>query len=360
MKFSVSIRPVWHVLRNAETTLSLPGTLALLAQIDETGQIEQACANLGISYRHGWGLLRTGEEMFGTPLVSKSRGRGSSLTALGKKLLWADKRIAARLAPTLDSLASELETELLQCIDQREEEILRINASHGFAVETLRSFLVEHDIAVDLKYRASLDSVASLARGDCDIAGFHVPRGEFEDAAWDLYRKWLKPRKHKLVHLAERCQGLFVLPGNPKNIQSVEDLTRDDVLFVNRQPRSGTRILLDLLLESRGIDTARIRGFQNTELTHAAVAAYIASGMADVGFGVQTAAHRFKLEFIPLARERYFFAINTSAMKSSTIRQMTKIMQHDDFRATVSSLAGYDSSDSGALLTLDEAAARSE
>lgn len=354
MKLSVTIRPTWHVTRGPDTGLSLPGLLSLLAAIDEVGQIELACTKLGVSYRHGWGLLRTGEEIFGTPLVDKARGRGTTLTPLGKKLLWADKRITARLAPTLDSLASELEAEILQDLKQQEV-ILDINASHGFAVETLRNFLVEHEIAVDLKYRASLDSVASLSQGDCDIAGFHVPLGEFEAPAWALYRKWLKPRKHRLVHLAERCQGLFIPPGNPKNIHSLDDLTREDLRFVNRQPRSGTRILLDLLLESRGIDPARIRGFQNTELTHAAVAAYIASGMADTGFGVQTAAHRFKLDFIPLARERYFIACNTSALKSPALQQMVDILQSEAFRATVSALPGYNGEHSGQVMTLAEA-----
>lgn len=354
MKISVTIKPTWQVSRDGDVQVALPGLLALLSAVDEVGQIEQACANLKVSYRHGWGLLRAAEDVFGSPLVSKERGRGTVLTALGKKLLWADKRIAARLAPTLDSLASELEAELLENIEQKER-ILRINASHGFAVETLRNFLVADNIPVDLKYRGSLDSVASLVRGgDCDLASFHVPLGEFEAEAWNLYRKWLKPRKHRLIFLAERKQGLFVLPGNPKNIQSLEDLTRDDVRFVNRQPRSGTRILLDLLLESRGIDPGRIRGFQNAELTHAAVAAYIASGMADVGLGVQTAAARFKLDFIPLARERYFFACNASALKSPSIRQMIEIMQGEKFRAAVSGLPGYDGTGTGTVMTLDE------
>lgn len=354
MKLSVTIKPVWHVSRDGDVQLALPGLLALLSAIDEVGQIEQACSDLKISYRHGWGLLRTGEDVFGSPLVSKARGRGTALTPLGKKLLWADKRISARLLPTLESLASELEADLLENIELKER-ILRINASHGFAVETLRNFLIADDIPVDLKYRGSLDSVASLVRGeDCDLASFHVPLGEFETKAWSIYRKWLKPRKHRLIFLAERCQGLFVLPGNPKNIQSIADLTREDIRFVNRQPRSGTRILLDLLLESRGIDSAHIRGFQNAELTHAAVAAYIASGMADVGLGVQTAAFRFKLDFIPLARERYFFACNASALKSQAIRGMLGIMARADFRAAVSVLPGYDGTDTGRVLTLDE------
>jgi len=78
------------------------------------------------------------------------------------------------------------------------------------------------------------------------------------------------------------------------------------VRFINRQRGSGTRFLLDCLLEKEAIDPERINGYEQGEYTHAAVAAYVASGMADAGFGVETPARRFKLDFIPLQTERYF------------------------------------------------------
>lgn len=39
------------------------------------------------------------------------RGKGSTLSALGAKLVWADHRIAACIKPVLESLASELSAE---------------------------------------------------------------------------------------------------------------------------------------------------------------------------------------------------------------------------------------------------------
>lgn len=355
MKFAVTIEPAWKITRDEDMDLVLPELLRLLTAIDENGRIEKACETLKVSYRHGWGLLRTGEEVFGTPLVNKVRGRGTVLAPLGRKLLWADRRIAARLSPTLDSLASELEAELLKDIEEGQP-VLRIHASHGFAVEVLRSFLAKHHMPVDLKYRGSLDSVASLARGDCDTAGFHVPIGTFEAEAWKEYLHWLKPRRHRLIYLAEREQGLFVSPGNPLGVQLFEDLLRDEVTFVNRQSGSGTRMLLDMLLKSQGIDSRRIKGYQNSEFTHAAVAAYIASGMADAGFGIRTAAHRFNLEFIPIARERYFFACNARAMNDARIKGMVDIMGQDEFHEVVNGLPGYRAAGTGTVLTLAEAA----
>ena len=194
-----------------------------------------------------------------------------------------------------------------------------------------------------------------MSRGESDLAGFHVPIGEFEVQSAERYGRWLDPKQHKLIHLAVRTQGLFVNPGNPLGIRDLHDLARADVRFVNRQVGSGTRMLLELLLPSQHIAPSMINGYENTEFTHSAVAAFIASGMADVGFGVQTAAERFKLDFIPLARERYFFAVSAEALERSKMQQVVDVVRSKSFRTAVHQLAGYDASETGEILTLAQA-----
>ena len=171
----------------------------------------------------------------------------------------------------------------------------------------------------------------------------------------ERYGKWLDPKTHKLIHLAVRVQGLFVNPGNPLGIKGLEDLVRKDVHFVNRQAGSGTRMLLELMLPQYDIVPTQINGFENTEFTHSAVAAFIASGMADVGFGVHTAAERFKLDFIPLIRERYFFAVTSESLEQAPMQQVVDVLRSDNFSGVVNQLPGYDGSDTGTILTLNEA-----
>ena len=72
----------------------------------------------------------------------------------------------------------------------------------------------------------------------------------------------------------------------------LRDLTRPGVRFVNRPPDSGTRVLLQGLLRAQGIEEAAIGGYERCETTHAAVAALLASGLADVGFGLEAAARQ--------------------------------------------------------------------
>lgn len=350
----VSLQPHWRVGRSEADTLDATALLDLLATVQGTGSIAQAGRELGFSYRHAWGLLQQAEALFGEPLLMRGRGRGSALTELGEKLVWADARIGARLQPLLESLASELEGELGR-VQRRARTVPRLHASHGFAVAALREQLAARQVAVELRYRNSLEAVAALAHGECELAGFHVPLGDFETAAAQRYLAWLRPDQHRLVHLAVRTQGLFVAPGNPLGIHGLQDITRAGLRFVNRPEGSGTRVLTELLLQRQGIAPRAVSGWDNTELTHAAVAAYVASGMADVGIGVQTAAQRFGLHFIPLLRERYFFAVPTGALASETLRPVLGVLRSPTFRARVAGLKGYEAAQTGQVLTLAEA-----
>src|SRR5690349_18355588 len=108
----VHIRPHWEISFDSAAPLDTADLLGLLLAIQDTGSIAQAAKAVKLSYRYAWGLLREAERLFGKPLLETGRGRGTTLTPLAQKLVWADRRIAARLSPTLQSLASELEAEL--------------------------------------------------------------------------------------------------------------------------------------------------------------------------------------------------------------------------------------------------------
>lgn len=352
--FKVIINPHWEITHDADAPLDTAVLLDLLMSIQKTGSIAKGARLVGLSYRYSWGMLRDVEKLFGTPLLNTDRGRGTTLTPLAEKLIWADRRIRARLSPTLESLASELENEIGKTLIGKTRP-LRFAASHGFAVDALLHQLTEANLPVDLRYRNSTDAVASLSRNECDLAGFHVPLGEFEKKAVERYTQWLNPREHCLLHLAVRTQGMFVAPGNPKKIRELQDLARPGVRFVNRQAGSGTRMLLELMLSGAGISPLEIEGYQSNEFTHSAVAAYIASGMADVGVGVQTAAHRFGLDFIPLIKERYFMALPLSMMDDPLIQHVIEVVQSGYFRKVINGLAGYESGDTGKILLLSEA-----
>jgi molybdate transport repressor ModE-like protein len=347
----VEIRPDWIVRDARGRPTALPALLELLAAVSQTGSISKAATARGMSYRHAWGLLQAFSEQFGAELVHKVRGQGTVLSPLAEKLMWADRRIHARLSPMLDSLASELQQELARVLAD-DAQVLRITASHGFAVAALVAQLEGQGVRVDIKYRGSSEAVAALSRGECELAGFHLPVGRFEQAAAAAFRPWLDPSRHALIHLAYRVQGLFVAKGNPLNITSLRDLARPGVRFVNRQEGSGTRVLLELLLADGGIDRAAIAGFATAEFTHAAVAAYVASGMADASFGVETAARRFDLDFIPVIREQYFLACDLQALDTPLLQAAVAAMASGQFKEALAALPGYDGAACGTRLDM--------
>jgi molybdate transport repressor ModE-like protein len=330
---------------------SLSDVVPLLALVDESGSIAQAATLKGLSYRHAWGLLRSIEERLGGPLIAKERGRGSVLSELGQAVLRAQRLCGERLNGNMQALASEVASDLNRWLASPVDDV-RIHASHGYAVAALVTALVANDLPVDIKYRDSADAVSALARGECDLAGFHLPLGEFRAVCADTYRRWLDPQRHVLVHLTRRKQGLFIGKGNPKRIGGLGDLARDDIRFVNRQPGSGTRMLLDLALRQRGVDPDRVNGYASTELTHSAIAAFVASGMADVGFGVEPAAHHFGLDFIPIVDEDYYFACDRANLERAPLADVITLLRGSAFLHSVEHLEGYDPRDCGKLVDL--------
>jgi molybdate transport repressor ModE-like protein len=324
---------------------SLSDVVPLLALVDESGSIAQAAALKGLSYRHAWGLLRSIEERLGGPLIAKERGRGSVLSELGHAVLRGQRLCGERLDGNLQALASEVASDLNRWLAPPADDV-RIHASHGYAVAALVTALVADDLPVEIKYRDSAD--------ECDLAGFHLPLGEFRAACADTYRRWLDPHRHVLVHLTRRKQGLFVGKGNPKGIVGLGDLARDDIRFVNRQPGSGTRMLLDLALRQLGVDPDRVNGYASTELTHSAIAAFVASGMADIGFGVEPAAHHFGLDFIPIVDEDYYFACDRAHLSRAPLATVIELLRSSAFRHCVEQLDGYDPCYCGRLVDLDE------
>jgi molybdate transport repressor ModE-like protein len=349
----IDIRPVWRFRSKEEREFDFM-VLNLLEGLEQTGKLTTAAKRAGVSYRHAWNLIEKWAGILGAPLVAMERGRGTRLSPLGAKLLWAGKRVQARLTPELDSLASEFAAALNESLDQGAP-ALRLHASHDFAVAALRDLVHHGGISLDLQYRGSFDALGSLVRGDCELAGFHIVDGAFGGRMAARYAEWLKPRAHRLIWIATRSQGLIVAHGNPKEIHSVADLTRSGVRLINRQKGSGTRALLEYFLTEAGIDRTLLSGYQNEEFTHAAVAAMIAGGQADTGFGIEAAAAQFRLGFVPLASERYFFACRHDHLNRPEVEALLALLRGAKFRAVIDSLAGYDAPHAGRVSSVAEA-----
>ena len=141
--------------------------------------------------------------------------------------------------------------------------------------------------------------------------------------------------------------------GNPEGIESISDLAEKRVRFVNRQLSSGTRLIFDHLLEQAGIAVDQIQGYTTEEFTHLAVAAIVASGAADAGFGIEAAAHRFGLYFMPMVRENYWFALNREALNLPAVADLLRLLRSPEFHDPVAALPGYDPRAAGTVTSVE-------
>jgi molybdate-binding protein len=219
---------------------------------------------------------------------------------------------------------------------------VRIHPSHGFAVSKLRELLGQQsDLRVDIRYIGNPTALVSLAHGTCDLAGMHLPRGSLRPQSIAACKGLLSQSGHRIIGFVTREMGLMVKRGNPLQITSLTQLLESTVRFVNRDPDSGTRTLLEQLLADQGLDGTRINGYEHVEFTNAAVAAYVASGMADVSFGVEAAARQFDLDFVRLVTEDYFFVCRTPTLDDDAAKRVLAVMRGKEFHDAVSALPGY-------------------
>ena len=331
-----------------------PALLQLLKAIQQQGSLQKAARALNLSYRYAWGLVKKWEKEFASPLVHFKRGRGAGthLTELGEKLVWADEHVEEQLRPGLSQLEETLNAYLADYFQQGQGRKLKIYASHGLAIRQFFSLLErESSLDIETQTMGSLDSLQNLHNGYCQVAGFHMPLDRIQPQVQPLFQRWISEERQLLLRVSTREQGLMVKQGNPKKIQSLQDLCKRSIRFINRQANSGTRIIIDELLKAENIKATQINGYKNEEFTHAAVAAMIASGTVDAGFGIRAVAEQFQLGFVPFLREVYLLAIDRK-LDESTQKKIISVLKSAAFRKPVSQLAGYDASQSGKAFKL--------
>ena len=342
---------MWRLVDGAVETMD-DRLLPLLEGVGTSGSLASAVIGCGISYRAAWGLLRDYQRKLGKPLVLLERGRGASLTGLGEQLLRAQNVAGRRVARILDALAIDLgpgPTQPHGIAPLR----LRAAASHDLALAMLADTLPAAGIELELSVMGSLHALREFAEGRVDLAGFHVriDRGTTRERA--PFLRWLRTRRDKLIRFVDREQGLILPRGNPAEVRNLRDIASRNLRFVNRQRGSGTRLLVDGMITDGKLEAAAINGYGNEEFTHAAVAATVASGGADAGFGLRAAAAEYGLAFVPLARERYFLAVRAKDVDKAPLSRLVDALRNPAFIQRARRLPGYQTAAAGSITGLD-------
>jgi len=230
------------------------------------------------------------------------------------------------------------------------EQTILIQGSHDLTIDLLAQFLSFRGSRLSSANLGSLGGLIALKRGEAHLAGSHLLDPESGEYNLKYIKEYIPDVPVIVLALVKRDQGLILPKGNPKEIESLKDLGRTGISFVNRQRGAGTRMLLDYYLEQLSISEDKIMGYDHIEYTHLAVAAAVASEIADCGLGIHAAASALNLDFIPLFQERYDLVIPIEHYESQHLAPLLEILEDEEFRQSVENLPGYDTSVMGKII----------
>ncbi len=245
----------------------------------------------------------------------------------------------------------DVSAELLRPVSAIQNTLVAVG-SHDNTLDVLADQLKaeKSNLTLSSSHVGSMGGLMAVKKGVCHMAGSHLL--DTEDGSYNVryLKKYLPGMDVKLVNLVFRDQGFIVPKGNPKQINGIEDICREDIRFINRQSGSGTRILLDYRLEQSGIDVGLINGYEIEEFTHMSVAVAVLSGTVDVGLGIYAAAKALDLDFIPMVTEQYDLVIPQIYIDMPQMQILLDIINSGVFKNRVEALGGYSTKKTGTII----------
>ena len=244
--------------------------------------------------------------------------------------------------------SDDVSVRLLAPLDQANTLVL---AGGDPAIPFLSRDLALRDFRMVRLGEDSNTALSYLSAGTAHVAGCHL----FDETTGQYNVSWVRrlaPFPCSVITFAVREQGLIVAAGNPKNVASIDDLSRPDLSFINREEGSGSRALMDRLISGAGLTPDAINGYHRTAEGHLAVADTVALGLADAGIGVRSAAEARGLDFVTLGQERYDFVIPNHFLNLPMVQAFIETLKQPYSRRQVEALGGYDISSMGDPVTV--------
>ncbi len=261
-------------------------------------------------------------------LVAYPAGKGSgAVTAFAQ----ADGFFAV---PALTETVAADSIVPVQLIGTRHEPAdLTVIGSHCVGLDLLVSRLAREGLTARVLAVGSQGGLAAARRGECDIAPIHLM-----DPDTGVYNTPYLSDGLTLASGYTRLQGLVFRRADPRLGGSLASAgaaipVDPSLVMINRNAGSGTRVLIDRLLQG-----ARPAGYSAQAKSHNAVAAAIAQGRADWGMAIETVATRYGLGFLPVQEEHYDFVIPASRAARAPVQRFRALLDDPSVRAELAAL----------------------
>ena len=245
-------------------------------------------------------------------LIASPLGRGSGVISSFMK---ADGMLEIPQETEGYETGAVVKVKLLRNKNELEHTLVAIG-SHDPLLDELRDMIhtADNSLYMSSSHVGSMGGIMSVRRRENHIAGIHLLNEADGTYNISFLKKYFPQGGVKLVECVGRTQGIMV---------------------------AGTRILLDYLCKKENLDTASIYGYEREEFTHTSVAAQIASGSADAGLGIYSAAMLYDLDFVPVCTEQYDLLIPDYAWDTPMVQKLLSILKSDAFRERLEKLGGY-------------------
>lgn len=290
----------------------------------------------GLKYQE---FVRVRMGYVGDKLMASPLSRGSGVVSSFMK---ADGILTVPQGVEGYEAGEQVQVRLLSREDKLKNTLVVIG-SHDPLLDELANLMHLEDGSVYMSsaHVGSMGGIMAIRRGEAHAAGCHLLDTETGEYNTAFIRKYFPKGGVKLLRCVGRQQGLMLQKGNPLGIEKFADIARPSLRFVNRQKGSGTRILTDYLCKKEGLAPETIYGYDREELTHTSVAAQLASGSADAGMGIYSAAQLYDLDFLPVCIEEYDLIIPDHAWDSPMVRQLVATLKSPAFREKILAMGGY-------------------
>nr|WP_315595727.1 substrate-binding domain-containing protein [uncultured Cupriavidus sp.] len=354
MKFQFELSPSVYIGESRQDASRIFG---LLQGIRETGSLQQAARQAGLSYRYAWESIREWERISDQKLVDMRRGKGTMLTRLGENLLRAERRLREAVEPLIETAASEFHQHI-DSVAAPTRELVRFSGTRDAATDALTDALggASSSLALDTVICGAIDGLICLHERHAELAGFHIsPVHKAGTRLQHLFKPWLKSADVRLLRVSWREQGLMVSPSAAGAIRGLSDLVTHRVRFLNRQRSSATRALFDQVLVDQGILPYQIPGYESCAHSNDEVAESIRDGKADVGFGLRATAEAAGLTFVAITREAYYLALRKPDCDAAWAIELLDLLRTEALIERIRKTPGYWPESAQRLMPLQEA-----
>jgi len=211
---------------------------------------------------------------------------------------------------------------------------LVVIGSHCVGLDFLLGEMRRRGFTSRVLHVGSMGGVAAAKRGECDIAGVHLM-----NPATDEYNRHLLTETLDLMTGYRRRQGVVFRQGDDRFVSRTPDeavsaaIGEAGCTMINRNPGSGTRVLIDRLLRGE-----RPVGYNVQTKSHNAVATAVVQQRADWGVAIDTVAASYGLGFLPIRDEHYDFIIPKLRQNHVPVLEFQKLLRDPAIQATLTAM----------------------